>query len=117
MQHTSRLRTQAAKGAMLTGGAQIYRMVVSFIASIILARLLTPEDYGLVAIASSCMAIVPVIQDLSLNQATVQRQAISLRQINALFWISAGSGLMFAAVLTLLAPVSRGYLETSNSPL
>jgi polysaccharide transporter, PST family len=104
MQQTSRLRTQVAKRAMVTGGAQIYRTVISFVASIMLARLLTPEDYGLVAIASSCMALVPVIQDLSLNQATVQRQAISLRQIDALFWISAGSGLVFAIMLMLLAP-------------
>jgi PST family polysaccharide transporter len=100
----SSLRTQATKGAMLTGVAQIYRMAVNFIASIILARLLTPGDFGVVAIASSSMALVVLVQDLGLSQTTIQRQAMSLRQLSGLFWISAGSGLLFAVVLTLLAP-------------
>jgi PST family polysaccharide transporter len=85
-------------------GAQSYRAVANFAGGIILAHLLTPEDFGLVAIAYSCIALVGAVQDLGLHAATIQRPAISLREISGLFWISAGSGLIFAVVLTLLAP-------------
>jgi polysaccharide transporter, PST family len=106
MRHTSRppLRTRVMNGAILSLGAQVYRTVVGFVSGIILARLLTPDDFGLVAIASSCIAFVGVVQDLGLNMASIQREEIGLRQISGLFWISAGSGLIFAVLLTLLAP-------------
>jgi PST family polysaccharide transporter len=97
-------RTRAAEGAVLIGTTQLYRMGVGFVSNIVLARLLTPADFGLVAMVSSCVALVMLIQDLGLNQATIQRAQISLKQMSALFWLSAGSGLILAALVALSAP-------------
>ena len=97
-------RAQAAQGAVIIGTAQLYRMGVGFVSNIVLAHLLTPADFGLVAMVSSCVALVTLIQDLGLNQATIQRAQISLRQMSALFWLSLGSSVLLAALLTLSAP-------------
>jgi PST family polysaccharide transporter len=98
------MRSRAASGAVITGAAQIYRIGVNFASGILLARLLTPADFGLIAMVSSCVGLVAVIQDLGLNQAMIQRPEISRAQMSALFWLSAGSGLVFAVALALCAP-------------
>ena len=108
------MRVGATKGAILTGTAQIYRTGVNFVSSIFLARLLTPTDFGLIAMVSSCVALVMVIQDLGLNQATIQRARISRKQMSALFWLSVGSSLVLAVVLVLCAPGIAWFFEESR---
>jgi PST family polysaccharide transporter len=97
-------RAQAARGAVLTGISQAYRIGMSFLSSIFLARLLTPMDFGLVAMVSSCVAFVALIQDLGLNQATIQRERINQAQISALFWLSTGFSIMLALALAASGP-------------
>jgi PST family polysaccharide transporter len=96
-------RMQATKGAMFTGIAQAYRVGLSFLMGIVLARLLTPADFGLVAMVSSCVALVALVQDLGLTQATIQRERLSPAQSSALFWLAAGSSLLLALLLAACA--------------
>ncbi|MDR3414520.1 MAG: lipopolysaccharide biosynthesis protein [Formivibrio sp.] len=98
-------RTLAARGAVFFGSVQLYRAGLSVISAVLLARLLRPADFGVVAVASSCAGFVTVIQDLGLNQPTIQRQVISLAQVNALFWLSAGFSLFLALLLAGCAPI------------
>ena len=96
-------RAQAAKGAMFTGLAQAYRIGLSFLSGIMLARLLMPADFGLVAMVSSCAALITLVQDLGLTQATIQRERISQAQASALFWLAAGFSLLLALVFAAFA--------------
>jgi polysaccharide transporter, PST family len=98
------MRSRAAKGALFIGTAQIYRTALNFVTNIILARLLMPADFGLIAMVASCTAAVSLVQDLGLNQATIQRAQISLKQMSALFWLSVGSSITLAFVLAGFAP-------------
>ena len=105
-------RVQAAKGAMFTGIAQAYRVGLSFLMGIVLARLLMPADFGLVAMVSSCVALVTLIQDLGLTQATMQRERLSQAQSSALFWLAAGFSLLLALVLAACArPIAWFFAE------
>jgi PST family polysaccharide transporter len=108
------MRARAASGAVITGAAQIYRIGVNFASGILLARLLTPADFGLIAMVSSCVGLVAVIQDLGLNQAIIQRPEISRAQMSALFWLSVGSGLVFAVALALCAPGISWFFKESR---
>src|SRR6478736_884337 len=85
-------RASAAKGAIVVGAAQAYRVAITFVSNVILARLLLPEDFGLIAMVSTVLAFVAVIQDLGLNQATIQRPHVSHAQISALFWVQLAFG-------------------------
>ena len=107
-------RAQATAGALFIGAAQIYRVGVSFVSSVLLARLLTPQDFGLVAMVSSCVALVALIQDLGLNQATIQRERISQAQMSALFWLSVGFSLTLALALALCAPGVAWFFKDSR---
>jgi PST family polysaccharide transporter len=112
------MRAKAASGAVLTGAAQIYRTGINFVSSVFLARQLTPADFGLIAMVSTCVGLVAVIQDLGLNQAIIQRRTISKAQVSALFWLSLGFGLLLAVTLALSAPgIAWFYSESRLTPL
>lgn len=97
-------RKHAARGILLTGLAQIYRTAVSLCSNILLARLLTPEDFGLIAMVGTCVALVTLIQDVGMGQATIQRARISTKQVSALFWLSAGTSVVLGLALASSAP-------------
>ena len=102
-------REQVAGGALLTIASQAYRVVLSFAASIVLARLLTPTDFGLVAMVSTATSFIVLIQDLGLNQATIQRARISDVQMSALFWLSFGSSTVLALLLAASGPAVASF--------
>src|SRR5207237_1933354 len=67
----------------------------------ILARLLTPKDFGLFAMVTTVMAFLRVFKDAGLSTATIQREDITHGQVSNLFWInvamSGAIGLLLAA--------------------
>jgi PST family polysaccharide transporter len=107
-------RTLVARGAVVTGIAQVYRMVLSIVSGILLARFLSPDDFGLVAMVSSCFAFVALIQDLGLNQATIQRERISHAQMSALFWLSVGFSMLMALAFAACAPLVSWFFGDSR---
>ncbi|MDK1493482.1 lipopolysaccharide biosynthesis protein [Sinorhizobium sp. 7-81] len=94
----------ALRGGLVTGGAQAIRMVVQFVSVIVLARLLAPEDFGLVASVSPIVAFVGLFQNLGLQQAVIQRKEIGERELNQVFWISTLVGLVCTLVVVALSP-------------
>jgi len=57
----------------------------------VLARLLTPKDFGLFAMVTTVMGYLRVFKDAGLSTATVQREGITHAQVSNLFWINVGS--------------------------
>ena len=69
----------------------------------VLARLLTPDDYGLIGMAGAFIAIIMNFADLGLPLATVQQKRVTNAQVNSLFWITFGFGLLSCLLGCLLA--------------
>ena len=79
--------------------------VLQIIAAVALARLLTPDDFGVVAIVTALTTFAPFLIDFGLTDATVQRAKITQQQASAIFWISCALGLAVAASLAGLSPL------------
>lgn len=94
----------ALRGGILTGLSQAIRIAIQFLSVVILARLLLPEDFGLVASVTPIVAFVGLFQNLGLQQAVIQRRDISQRQLNQVFWVSAAVGLCCTAIVAALSP-------------
>jgi PST family polysaccharide transporter len=113
----------AASGAMYTGLSQIIRVLLSICSTIVLARLLTPGDFGVIAMASPVMGFLLIFQDLGLNQATVQSESISNNQLDALFWLSVLVSATIAGVMLAISPgvaffyhdIRAGYITAAFS--
>jgi O-antigen/teichoic acid export membrane protein len=73
--------------------------------AIILARLLTPSDFGLVAIIAVLTSFVPLLIDFGLGDATTQRSKITPGQISSLFWITSGVGMAVAVAVVACSPL------------
>ena len=70
-----------------------------------LARLLAPEDYGLVAMVTAITGFATVLVDLGTRDAIVQRTRITEGEISALFWITLAIGCGFALVVASCSPL------------
>lgn len=94
----------ALRGGVLTAAAQAIKIGIQFLSVVILARMLVPEDFGLVASVGPIIAFVGLFQNLGLQQAIIQRPAIGRQQLNQVFWISALAGFCCTAAIAALSP-------------
>lgn len=99
------LGQKAVSSAVYLGATQAARMVLTILSTIVIARLLLPADYGLIAMVSPVVNLVLIFQELGLSAATIQKQRISTEQSNALFWINLITSATIALLLVALAPV------------
>jgi O-antigen/teichoic acid export membrane protein len=106
------LRGQAVRGGAVTGVALVVKLVLNVASTVLLARLLTPADYGLFAIVTGVTGIIEVFRDGGLSLATIQRDLISGEQQTTLFWLNValGAGLMLLT-LGLTPLITHLYYE------
>ena len=111
-------RGHVGRGARLTLIGQLIRTACNLAGLLILARLLSPRDYGLVAMVTVIMGLGEVLRDMGLSTAAVQAPNLTDRQRSNLFWMSASVGLIFCLGILLLAPtVAAMYGEPSIMPI
>lgn len=78
-------------------------MLILLSSTVVLARLLTPADFGLVGMATTLTAFVMVFREVGLSTATIQQSSISSAQVSALFWINCAVGLLLTLTTIALA--------------
>lgn len=86
-----------ASGIQWTGAAQATRVVLQFGVSIVLARLLEPGDFGLLAMASAVTAMAGMFQSLGMHGPIVQREHVTLTLIDTVFI----TNLVLSALMTI----------------
>ena len=114
-----------SRKGMSAGKAFIWQLLskissacMQFIIAMILARLLTPEDYGMVAIVAIFIAFFAMLSDVGIAPAVVQYQDLSKRDIGALFVFSAILGFLLCALFCLASyPISIIYGDPQLIPL
>ncbi len=88
-------------------GAQI----IQFIVSIVLARLLTPADYGLIGLITVFISIALVFAQSGLGQALVQKKDADNTDFSTVFYFSIIFSIALYGVLFLTAPLIAGFYE------
>ncbi len=95
-------------------GAQLTRAVVA----IVVARLLTPDEYGLAALALVFASLVMVFSDLALGAALIQRKDLSAVDTDTAFWTTLAAGVIFTVLgVALSGPLASLYGEPDAQPL
>ncbi|WP_185973521.1 lipopolysaccharide biosynthesis protein [Ferrovibrio terrae] len=103
------LTRRSLRGGLIAFGSQAVRFTAQFGGTILLARMLTPHAFGLVAMIAALSILLDLIKELGLSAATIQRPVITQQQVSTLFWINAGFGCLLALALLLAAPVIAGF--------
>ncbi|GKT08607.1 lipopolysaccharide biosynthesis protein [Desulforhabdus sp. TSK] len=103
---TRDLSRKSVRGGMVTLGSQAVQFLLRIASTVVLARLLTPVDYGLVGMVTVVVNFAAMFKTAGLSMATVQREEITHEQISTLFWlnvlISVGLGLCILAASPLI---------------
>ncbi len=99
------LKGRSVRGGAVTMAAQGVRFFLQMASTVVLARLLTPQDFGLIAMVTSVTGFVVMFKDMGLSMATVQKAEINHGQISTLFWINVALSLGVMLVIAALAPV------------
>lgn len=84
---------------------------VEFIATIILARLLTPEEFGVVAMAMALIAILNILTDFGFKQALIQDQDVTDNDYSSIFLLNFLIGFFLSLSFFLLAPFIAKFYE------
>ena len=85
--------------------AQGMKFVLSTGATVVLARLLTPQDYGLIGMMAVVVGFVSMFKDLGLATATIQREQLVDTQVSTLFWVNTLLSVAVTVVTASLAPL------------
>ncbi len=99
-----------ARGAALTLGGQWIQYAIQLISLFVLARVLSPAAFGVMAAVTSIVNIASTFGDFGLSMSALQAKELTHAQRSNLLWVNLGIGLVLCAALNLLAgPIAAFY--------
>lgn len=105
------LKNESVKGGASTVGAQGVKFALTIGSTMILARLLSPSDFGLVAMVTAVTGFVQIFTDMGLGHAVVQKEEINQREVSQLFWFNMLISLGLAIIIAGLGPVLVNFYD------
>ncbi len=93
----------------------LVRIGTQFILGIVLARLLGPEPFGLVAIAWLILGLGNLVADFGLASALVQKETITDRDVRYVFTLQMLVGIFMTAGIVLAAPLIAGFFNSADA--
>lgn len=106
------LKQQTKKGLYWSFFNQFSNYGMQFCVGIVMARLLSPSDYGITALPGVFLAIAAVFQDSGMAGALIRKPEIEEKDYSTLFLYSIGMGILMYAALFFASPYIASYFET-----
>lgn len=108
----SSLKQSAFKGVFWSAMDKIFSKAFSMVVFVILARLLMPEDFGLIGMLTIFIAVSQIVLDSGFTQALVQKHTPSQADLSTTFWFNIAVGFVLYAILYFYAPLIANFYET-----
>jgi O-antigen/teichoic acid export membrane protein len=108
------LRHRTLTGLTWSGAAQIGRQIIQFVVSVLLARLLTPNDFGLFSMIIVFTGFAELFNDVGLGAAIIQRSDVNRQLLNSVFWTNVLIGILLTVITAFAAPFLSSFY---NEPL
>lgn len=105
------MRRQTFSGVRWTTFSSFGRAFLQVAQISILARLLTPSDFGLIALVTSFMAFLQIFADAGISNAIIHNQNISQEQLSSLYWLNVGVSVLLALMLVMCAPLVASWYQ------
>lgn len=112
------LGAAAVSGAKVSMLGQAARIVLQLCSVVVLARLLSPSDYGLFAIVLLAVGVAEIFRDFGLSAAALQAPTLTGQQRDNLFWLNAALGLLLMLItIGIAAPFAHLFGQPALAPL
>lgn len=102
---------RTVRGGAITMSAQGVKFLLNLFATAILARLLLPADYGLIAMVAPITGFIALFKDMGLSMATVQREQVTHEQVSNLFWVNVLVSTTLMAMTAAAAPAIAWFYD------
>jgi len=96
------MKQQVIRGGMVTSACSGILFLLGIASTMILARLLIPEHFGLIGMVAALTVLIERFQDIGLGDAVIQRKEVTHEQVSTLFWINLGISI-FCTILVALS--------------
>jgi O-antigen/teichoic acid export membrane protein len=109
--------SSAITGSKWTSVSQVILLATALLQTTILARLLSPADFGIVAIAGVFIGILTIYSELGLSSAIIQKSETSNDILSSLYLLNLGAALLCSLITLAAAPVLTqwyGQIELQN---
>lgn len=117
MSEANELKDKTVNGMFWTFAQKISSQFISFFITVILARILTPDDYGIVALASLFLVLMSVFSDGGLGQALIQKKDADEKDFNTLFTTQLVFATFVYTIIFIFAPSIAAAFNTKDSEL
>ena len=94
------IRKTLFSGVFYTALARYSGIIISLVVTAILSRLLTPEDFGVIAIATVIINFFNIFTEIGLSPAIIQNKELSSKEISELFSFTVWTGIFISLLLT-----------------
>lgn len=111
------LKTKAIRGSSWLFLAKVITRVLTFIRTLILARLLAPQDFGLMGIAFLLLATLKTFSEFGLREALIQRKEKMGSYLNTFWTSSILRGITLFTFLFLIAPYAANFFNAPRAVL
>lgn len=101
-------------GGFVTVAAQGVKFVLNFTSTMVLARLLSPMEFGLVGMVLAVIGLLGLFKELGLSTATVQRETITQDQVSNLFWVNVTLSGIVGILSVAMAPLIAWFYRDSR---
>ncbi|NWK74513.1 lipopolysaccharide biosynthesis protein [Acinetobacter sp. SwsAc6] len=91
--------------------AQFIKILCQIMSLVVLARLIPPNEYGIMAMAGVIVALGFLFRDMGTSAALIQKETINENLKNAVFWLNVLTGGLLAVVICLLSPLAVSYFN------
>ena len=105
------LKQKTVKGVAWSGIDNVVKMGVTFVVSIVLARLLSPDDYGLIGIIAIFTAVCQALINGGFTTALIRKKEVTEDDYNTSFIVNLGMSLLLYTVIFLAAPAIADFIH------
>ncbi len=105
------LKSATISGLIYRFGERILAQLVSTIVTIILARILMPEDYGVISIVLIVISICNVFVASGFGNALIQKKDSDEEDFSSVFWVNLGLSFLLCLIIWFVSPYIAEYYE------
>lgn len=106
------LTKKTIKGLSWSSLSQIFRQATQFVITAILARLLIPEDFGLLGMVIVFSTFARIFVETGISEALIQKESVTDKHFYSAFWVNLALAVIMMFLFILVAPIISGFYET-----
>lgn len=104
-------KTSLKKATLINSAAKYYNVICAFIVNMILSRILTPEEYGVVAVATVFITFFSLFSDLGFGMAYIQNKSLNVKDRDCLFTFLVYVGVLLFVIFFFFAYLIARFYE------